>query len=93
MPLLPKACASEMKTTWPNFHHRYSGFTLLIVPDKDLYGKYPDRFNESMTMDEKIDALYELAAEKYSGADAEAIFGLNQTVPGSDKTYTGTKVH
>ena len=40
-----------------------------------------------MTMDEKIDALYELAAEKYSGADAEAIFGLNQTVPGSDKTY------
>ena len=67
--------------------HRYSGFTLLIVPDKDLYGKYPDRFNESMTMDEKIDALYELAAEKYSGADAEAIFGLNQTVPGSDKTY------
>ena len=41
--------------------HRYSGFTLLIVPDKNLYEKYPDRFNESMTMDEKIDALYELA--------------------------------
>lgn len=40
-----------------------------------------------MTMDEKIDALYELAVEKYSGADAEAIFGLNQTAPGSDKTY------
>ena len=67
--------------------HRYSGFTLLIVPDKNLYEKYPDRFNESMTMDEKIDALYELAVEKYSGADAEAIFGLNQTAPGSDKTY------
>ena len=67
--------------------HRYSGFTLLIVPDKDLYERYPDRFNESMTMDEKIDALYELAVEKYSGADAEAIFGLNQTAPGSDKTY------
>lgn len=78
--------------------HRYSGFTLLIVPDKDLYERYPDRFNESMTMDEKIDALYELAVEKYSGADAEAIFGLNQTAPGSDKTYKqlysiGTKVH
>ena len=33
--------------------HRYSGFTLLIVPDKVLYEKYSDRFNESMTMDEK----------------------------------------
>ena len=45
--------------------HRYSGFTLFIVPDKALYEKYPDRFNESMTMDQKIDALYDLAAEKY----------------------------
>ena len=46
--------------------HRYSGFTLFIVPDKALYEKYPDRFNESMTMDQKIDALYDLAAEKYA---------------------------
>jgi len=41
--------------------HRYSGFTLFIVPDKILYEKYPDRFSEDMTMDQKIDALYDLA--------------------------------
>lgn len=33
--------------------HRYSGFTLLIVPDQVFYDKYGDRFNKNMTMDEK----------------------------------------
>ena len=54
MPLLPKSMRignEDYVAKLPD--HRYSGFTLLIVPDKDLYGKYPDRFNESMTMDEK----------------------------------------
>ena len=36
--------------------HRYSGFTLFIVPDKVFYEKYGDRFSEDMSMDEKIDA-------------------------------------
>ena len=67
--------------------HRYSGFTLLIVPDKDLYGKYPDRFNESMTMDQKIDALYDLAAEKYADNTSASIFGLDKTDPATGKTY------
>lgn len=34
-----------------------------------------------------INELKNDSVEKYSGADAEAIFGLNQTAPGSDKTY------
>ena len=76
--------------------HRYSGFTLLIVPDKDLYGKYPDRFNESMTRrDLQIDAFLLLAAENGKGADAEVIFGLNMTVPVLTRHIKkcGTKVH
>ena len=67
--------------------HRYSGFTLLIVPDKDLYERYPDRFNESMTMDQKIDALYDLAAEKYADNTSASIFGLDKTDPATGKTY------
>ena len=67
--------------------HRYSGFTLFIVPDKALYEKYPDRFNESMTMDQKIDALYDLAAEKYADNTSASIFGLDKTDPATGKTY------
>ena len=67
--------------------HRYSGFTLLIVPDKVLYEKYSDRFNESMTMDEKIDALYDLAVEKYSDNTSASIFGLDKVDPKEGKTY------
>ena len=69
--------------------HRYEGFTLFIVPDKVLYEKYSDRFNEGMTMDEKIDALYDLAVEKYGDDVSAQIFGLNKTVPGNHegKTY------
>lgn len=69
--------------------HRYSGFTLLIVPDEVLYEKYSDRFNEDMTMGEKIDALYRLAEEKYDGHAAAEIFGLNKPVPENPegKTY------
>lgn len=69
--------------------HRYIGFTLLIVPDEVLYEKYSDRFNEDMTMGEKIDALYRLAEEKYDGHAAAEIFGLNKPVPENPegKTY------
>ena len=67
--------------------HRYSGFTLLIVPDKVLYEKYNDRFNEGMTMDEKIDALYDLAEEKYDDNTSASIFGLDKTDPSTGKTY------
>lgn len=67
--------------------HRYSGFTLFIVPDQVFYEKYPDRFSPQMSMDEKINALYDLAAEKYDGTDAAAIFGLDQTEPTTGKTY------
>ena len=70
--------------------HRYSGFTLLIVPDKVLYEKYSDRFNESMTMDEKIDALYDLAVEKYSDNTSASIFGLDKVDPKEGKTYKRT---
>ena len=67
--------------------HRNSGFTLFIVPDKVLYEKYGDRFNESMTMDEKIDALYDLAAEKYGDNVSASIFGLDKVDPKEGKTY------
>ena len=67
--------------------HRYTGFTLLIVPDKVLYEKYGERFNESMTMDQKIDALYDLAAEKYADYTSASIFGLDKTDPATGKTY------
>ena len=67
--------------------HRYSGFTLFIVPDKVLYEKYSDRFNEGMTMDEKIDALYEMAEERYDDATSAAIFGLDKIDPETGETY------
>ena len=67
--------------------HRYSGFTLFIVPDKVLYEKYSDRFNEGMTMDEKIDALYELAEAKYDDATSASIFGLDKIDPETGETY------
>lgn len=69
--------------------HRYSGYTLLIVPDKVLYEKYGERFNPSMTIDEKVYALYDLAVEKYDGNEAASIFGLEKVVPGNKegKTY------
>ena len=69
--------------------HRYEGFTLFIVPDRVLYEKYSQHFNENMTMDEKIDALYDLAVEKYGDDVSAQIFGLNEIVPGNHegKTY------
>ena len=67
--------------------HRYSGFTLFIVPDKILYEKYPDRFSEDMTMDQKIDALYDLAVEKYDDNVSASIFGLDKIEPVTGKTY------
>lgn len=69
--------------------HRYNGYTVLVVSDDVLYEKYSDKFNAAMTMDEKIDALYDLAVEKYGDNDAEQIFGLDQVVPGNEegKTY------
>lgn len=69
--------------------HRYEGFTLFIVPDRVLYEKYSQHFNENMTMDEKIDALYDLAVEKYEDDVSAQIFGLNEIVPGNHegKTY------
>ncbi len=67
--------------------HRNSGFTLFIVPDEVFYGKYGDRFNESMTVDEKIDALYDLATEKYGDDVSASIFGLDKTDPAQGKTY------
>ncbi len=68
--------------------HRYSGFTLLIVPDEKLYEKYPDRFNAGMTMDEKISALYQLAVEKYEGSESERIFGLDEADPADPEGRT-----
>ena len=67
--------------------HRYSGFTLFIVPDKILYEKYPDRFSEDMTMDQKIDALYDLAVEKYDDNVSASIFGLDKIESVTGKTY------
>lgn len=58
--------------------HRYRGYTLYIVPDSVLYDKYGERFNKQMTMDEKIQALYDLAVEKYGDGTSKAIFGITQ---------------
>ena len=40
-----------------------------------------------MTMDQKIDALYDLAAEKYADYTSASIFGLDKTDPTTGKTY------
>ena len=55
--------------------HRYSGFTLFIVPDRVLYEKYANLFSEGMSMEQKIDALYDLAVEKYNDNQSAEIFG------------------
>lgn len=73
--------------------HLYRGFTCMIVKDETLYNKYPDRFSPEKTLDENIEALYELAAEKYGDDQAANIFGLNKIVETADdesligKTY------
>ena len=38
-------------------------------------------------MDQKIDALYDLAAEKYADNTSASIFGLDKTDPATGKTY------
>ena len=60
--------------------HLYRGFTCMIVKDETLFKKYPDRFSPEKTLDENIEALYELAAEKYGDDQAANIFGLNKIV-------------
>lgn len=60
--------------------HLYRGYTCMIVKDQTLYDKYPDRFSPEKTLDENIEALYELAAEKYGDDQAANIFGLNKIV-------------
>lgn len=69
--------------------HRYSGFTLFIVPDRVLYEKYANLFSEGMSMEQKIDALYDLAVEKYNDNQSAEIFGLNKVDPTNPegKTY------
>ena len=67
--------------------HRYSGFTLFIVPDEVLYEKYGDLITEDMTMDQKIEGLYKLAVSKYDDATAASIFGLDKTDPETGQTY------
>lgn len=73
--------------------HLYRGYTCMIVKDKTLYEKYPDRFSSSKTLDENLKALYDLAVEKYSDEQAANIFGLNKIIEESDdealigKTY------
>ena len=67
--------------------HRYSGFTLFIVPDEVLYEKYSDFITEDMTMDQKIEGLYNLAVSKYDDATAASIFGLDKTDPETGQTY------
>lgn len=68
--------------------HRYQGFTLLIVPDEVLYEKYSNRFNANMTLDQKVDALYDLAVEKYKDNAAANIFGLNDVDPDDSEGRT-----
>lgn len=86
---LPDQRPGRREYTLKRPDHRYSGFTLFIVPDRVLYEKYPERFSEGMSMDEKIDALYDLAAEKYGDSQSAEIFGLNKVDPASPegKTY------
>ena len=50
------------------------------------FPKYGDRFSEDMSMDEKIDALYDLAVEKYDDTESANIFGLNKTDPATGQT-------
>lgn len=69
-------------------NHRYQGFTLLIVPDEVLYEKYSNRFNANMTLDQKVDALYDLAVEKYKDNAAANIFGLNDVDPDDSERRT-----
>ena len=68
--------------------HRYYGYTVFIVPDEYLYSNYSEYFNESMTMDEKIDALYEIAADTYDDSGSESIFGLDEIDPDDSEGRT-----
>ena len=68
--------------------HRYSRiYPLSSYRTRLLYEKYGERFHEGMTMDQKIDALYDLAAEKYADYTSASIFGLDKTDPATGKTY------
>ena len=69
--------------------HRYSGFTVLIVPDDVLIEKYGDTygFYDGMPEDEALQALLNLAVDQYSGSAAEEIFGLDETDPTTGETY------
>lgn len=68
--------------------NRYDGFTVFIVPDEVLYTEYSEYFNEGMTMDEKIDALYQIAVDAYSDTESASIFGLNDVVEGDPEGRT-----
>ena len=54
-----------------------------------LYEKYANLFSEGMSMEQKIDALYDLAVEKYNDNQSAEIFGLNKVDPTNPegKTY------
>lgn len=58
--------------------YRKMGYTLFIVPDEVLYAKYGNYFSPDKTIDENIDALYDLAYEKYNDNMSKQIFGVDE---------------
>jgi hypothetical protein len=60
----------------PDF--RKMGYTVFVVPDEVLYAKYGQYFSPDKTIDENVDALYELACEKYKDDMSKQIFGIDE---------------
>lgn len=60
----------------------------LSFPMRYCSQKYSDRFNANMTLDQKVDALYDLAVEKYKDNAAANIFGLNEVDPDDSEGRT-----
>lgn len=57
--------------------HRKMGYTIFVVPDEVLYDKYDYLFSPNKTLDENVDALYDLACEKYGDPMSKQIFGID----------------
>ena len=67
--------------------HLKSGFTVYVVPDDVLiekYASYGFRAGEE-NLDANVQALYDLALEKYSDEESKRIFGTDESHFGIDK--------
>lgn len=72
--------SGHMNYTVKRPDRRVQGYTVFVVPDQYLYAKYGNRFRADQTMDEKIQALYDLAVEQYGSEVTGRILGLDSII-------------